>query len=72
MKIIKASVHLYSALNIFNATKQNIHVCTYFGDNPQANCRELIYSTKTANTYSDDFYSYSYQNNQLTITNNKN
>ena len=65
-------IHLDSALNIFNATKQNIHVCTYFGDNPQANCRELIYSTKTANTYSDDFYSYSYQNNQLTITNNKN
>ncbi len=65
-------VHLDSALNIFNATKQSIHVCTYFGDNPQANCHELIYSTTAADSYSDDYYSYSYLNNQLTITENKN
>jgi len=64
-------VHLDTDLNIYNATKQDIRVCTYFGDNPQANCRKLNFFTESADSYSDNSYSYSYLGSELTITENK-
>ena len=61
-------VHLDTNLNILNATKQNIHVCSYINGSSTADCYELRYSDEKASVQEDIYYTYSYLHNKLTIT----